>query len=276
MAITAHKVTPKKRMGQHFLVDQEAIARIVGAVTPPTPAALVVEIGPGMGAISGGLLDRFGERLHCLEVDREAIAYLSARFPTLGERLHATDCLRFDYDSLGVPEFVLVGNLPYNISSQILFQVKALRERVPSAVFMLQREVAYRLAARPKTKENGILSILLQTYFDIEVLFDLPPASFDPPPKVYSSVVRLVRNGRAALPCDALLFEQVVKGAFNQRRKMLRNSLEAALGCDVSDLPQATFRPEALGVEEFIALTTALAGRIGAQDGASPQPPSQG
>ena len=261
MHFNTQKVAPKKRMGQHFLIDKEAVARIIEAVHPPNPSTLVVEIGPGMGAITGGLLNRFHERLHCLEVDREAIAYLSEHLPPLVPNLHATDCLRFDYDSLLVDDFVLVGNLPYNISSQILFQVRTLRERIPSAVFMLQREVAHRLAARPKTKENGILSILLQSYFDVELLFDLPPASFDPPPKVYSSVVRLLRNQRDTLPCDELLFEQIVKGAFNQRRKMLRNSLEAALGIDVADLPQATLRPEQLGVEEFITLTRDLQDR---------------
>ena len=274
----AHKghlsVTPKKRMGQHFLTDQTAIERIVAAVELQ-PRDLLVEIGPGMGALTAMLLPQFGERLHCIEVDREAIAYLEEHFPLLGEHLHRADCLRFDYTSLPAAQLVFVGNLPYNISSQILFMLVAHRELVPSAVFMLQREVAYRLAARKGTKENGILSILVQCYFDVELLFDLPPESFNPPPKVNSSVVRLVRNQRKTLPCNAALFERVVKGAFAQRRKMLRNSIESAFGISIEDLPQATLRPEALDVEDFIRLTQLLADHIDAQDATDHSVPSQ-
>ncbi len=260
-------VTPKKRMGQHFLVDTEAIDKIVGAVQLADGETLL-EIGPGMGALTGGLLARFADRLHCLEVDREASAYLLAKYPRLAPNFHQCDCLKFDYNTLSTARLSFVGNLPYNISSQILFLLVALRDRVHTAVFMLQREVAYRLAARKNTKENGILSILLQTYFDVQVLWDLAPEAFNPPPKVHSSVVRLVRNARVALPCDSLLFERIVKGAFQQRRKMLRNSLSATLGIDIGDLHEATLRPEALDVEDFIRLTQALADRISVPDGA--------
>lgn len=260
-------VTPKKRMGQHFLIDQSAIERIVTAVELQ-PEDLLVEIGPGTGALTARLLQKFGKRLHCVEVDREAIAYLEAHYPTLVGQLHRADCLTFDYAALAAKRLIFVGNLPYNISSQILFMLVTLRDYVPSAVFMLQREVAYRLAAKKETKENGILSILVQCYFDVELLFDLPPEAFNPPPKVYSSVVRLTRNQRKELPCNTHLFECIVKGAFSQRRKMLRNSIEAALGVSIEMLPQATLRPEALDVEDFIQLTLVLADRIDVQDGA--------
>ena len=258
-------VIPKKRMGQHFLIDEHAIERIVAALELGSED-LLVEIGPGMGALTGHLLPRYGTRLHCVEVDREAIAYLEAHYPSLVGQLHRADCLKFDYTTLSAERLVFVGNLPYNISSQILFLLVTLRERVPSAVFMLQREVAYRLAAKKGTKENGILSILVQCYFDVELLFDLPPEAFNPPPKVHSSVVRLTRNQRKELPCNAALFERIVKGAFGQRRKMLRNSIEATLGINIDTLPQATQRPEALDVEDFIRLTQELSGRIDAQD----------
>lgn len=258
-------VTPKKCMGQHFLIDEHAIDRIVAALELGS-ADLLVEIGPGMGALTARLLPEYDTRLHCVEVDREAIAYLEAHYPSLTTRLHRADCLRFDYATLPADRLVFVGNLPYNISSQILFLLVALRERVPSAVFMLQREVAYRLAAKKGTKENGILSILVQCYFDVELLFDLPPESFNPPPKVHSSVVRITRNQRKELPCDVALFERIVKGAFGQRRKMLRNSIESTLGIRIDELPQATLRPEALDTEDFILLTQELSDRIDAQD----------
>ena len=253
-------------MGQHFLIDATAIERIVASVSLPSDA-LLVEIGPGMGALTARLLPKFGDRLHCIEVDLEAIAYLQAHYPTLLRHLHQADCLTFEYSSLRAQQLVFVGNLPYNISSQILFMVVAQRDRVSSAVFMLQREVAYRLAAHKESKENGILSILVQCYFQVELLFDLPPEAFAPPPKVHSSVVRLTRNQRRELPCDALLFERVVKGAFAQRRKMLRNSIEAAFEVSIETFPEATLRPEALDVDDFIRLTQRLANLIDARGG---------
>lgn len=252
-------------MGQHFLVDQTAIARIVSAVNVQTEETLV-EIGPGMGALTAPLLQKFGKQLHCIEVDKEAITYLETNFPTITGQLHKANCLTFDYATLPGKRLVFVGNVPYNISSQILFMILAYREQVPCAVFMLQREVAYRLAALKGTKENGILSILLQAFFKVELLFDLPPHAFVPPPKVHSSVVRITRNERKELPCDTTLFERIVKGAFAQRRKMLRNSIEAAFGLSIDSLPQATLRPEALDVDDFIELTLLLADRIGAPD----------
>ena len=268
-------VVPKKRMGQHFLVDATAIQRIVAAVELRADE-LLVEIGPGTGALTTHLFPLFGAALHCLEVDREAIAYLSEHLPALVPNLHAGDCLKFDFATLAAHRLVFIGNLPYNISSQILFLLVNLRSRVRDAVFMLQREVAHRLVAKKGDRENGILSILVQTYFDTELLFDLPPTAFNPPPKVYSSVVRLTRNARETLSCDVALFERIVKGAFGQRRKMLRNSLESTLGLSIHDFPEATLRPEDLGVEEFIQLTQLISSRYDAQDVEDRIPPSRG
>lgn len=251
-------VHPKKRMGQHFLTDTEAIASIVCAVQG---ADTVVEIGPGMGVLTRGLLERFGSRLHCLEVDREAVAYLRREFPTLGSNLHEGDCLRFDFSTLS-GSMAWAGNLPYNISSQILFQLLDQRNRVAEAVFMLQREVATRIAEGPGSRDYGILSVLLQAWYSVEYLFTLPPEAFNPPPAVYSGVVRLTRNSTTALGCDFSLFTRVVKGAFNQRRKMLRKSLPGALGIPLPEIPYADKRPEQLGVPEFVALTCAVAEQL--------------
>lgn len=258
----AHRVQAKKRLGQHFLVDKRVAERIVNSLCG-APDAAIVEIGPGMGAITGLLLERFGDRLHCLEVDEEAVVYLRSYYPELGERLHFADCLQFDFSTLPEGNLVLTGNLPYNISSQILFLVLSLRERVSEGVFMLQREVAERLAAPPGSRTYGILSVLLQAYFSIALVLSLPPGAFSPPPKVHSSVIRLERNSVRALACDETLFVQVVKGAFNQRRKTLRNSLSARFGVEMGSVPYASLRPERLGVEEFVELTNAVAKLLG-------------
>lgn len=249
-------VRAKKRLGQHFLVDAEATQRIVDAVAEDE-GRTVIEIGPGTGALTAGLLARFGARLHCIELDEEAVAHLTHRFGAQGLQLHHADCLSVDFCQLGPSPLVMVGNLPYNISSQILIRIYELRHSVCSAVFMLQREVAHRIASRPGGREYGILSVLLQTYYHVDLLFDLPPSAFDPPPKVHSSVVCLRRNDRESLPCDDVTFRQVVRLAFSQRRKMLRNSLASAFSA-ADKLPCANQRPEQLGVEDFVYLTQTL------------------
>lgn len=251
-------VRAKKELGQHFLVDRAISARIVEAIALGE-GATVVEIGPGMGAITGLLLQQYGDALHCLELDPEAVSFLETAYPDLGARLHRADCLRFDFTTLPRRELVLVGNLPYNISSQVLFMALDLRARVRECVFMLQREVAERVVSPPGSRTYGILSVLLQAYFHIEKVLTVPPGAFSPPPKVYSGVVRLVRNDVVVLPCDERLFFQVVKGTFNQRRKTLRNGIRARFGVEIGGTPYAQLRPEELGVEAFVQLTNLVA-----------------
>lgn len=254
-------IEPKKRLGQNFLQDADAAAAIVAAVGGELDAH-VVEIGPGMGVLTRGLLARFAGRFTCLELDARAVAYLRGELPQLGEALVHVDCLRFDFDSIAAERLSLVGNLPYNISSQVLWRVLDIRDRVGECVFMLQREVAERIASGPGSREYGILSVLLQAYYDAELLLTLPPSAFFPPPKVHSSVLRLMRNGVRDLGCDVALFRRVVQGAFNQRRKTLRNSLRAAFPGVGDGLPYETQRPEMLGVAEFVELTNAVEVRL--------------
>lgn len=255
------RVAPKKCLGQNFLVDAEAAAKIVGAVEG-AGGAYVVEIGPGMGVLTRGLLERFAGRFTCLELDERAVEYLRGELPSLGASLVHTDCLRFDFETIQTEGLSLVGNLPYNISSQVLWRVLDMHNRVGECVFMLQREVAQRIAGSPGSKEYGILSVLLQAYYDAELLLTLPPSAFSPPPKVHSSVLRLRRNGVARLECDEVLLRRVVKAAFNQRRKTLRNSLRSAFPAVGEGLPFAAQRPEELGVAEFVELTNAIAERL--------------
>lgn len=255
------RVDPKKRLGQHFLRDECAATSIVEAVEG-FGGAHVVEIGPGMGVLTKGLSRRFAGRFTCIELDEQAVAYLRATLPGLGESLVHADCLRFDFGAVQAPRLSMVGNLPYNISSQVLWRVLSLRDRVQECVFMLQHEVAERVASEPGGREYGILSVLVQAYYDASLLLTLPPAAFSPPPKVRSSVLRLRRNGVKELGCDETLLVRVVKSAFNQRRKTLRNSLRAAFPDAGDGLPFEKLRPEELGVAEFVALTNAIADRV--------------
>ncbi len=260
-------VRAKKPLGQHFLNDERAAQTIVDQLQGLGQGA-IVEIGPGMGVITRGLLQRFGERLHCVELDRESVDYLRGALPEIAPRLHEADCLRFDLDTLPGGLSAMAGNLPYNISSQILFRVYDHRASVQEAVFMLQREVAERIAATPGGRERGILSVLLQAYYDIRPVLTLPPEAFTPPPKVHSSVIYMRRNGVDQLPCDERLLKRVVKATFNQRRKTLRNSLHASLPelqghADFAKLPYLDLRAEALSVEQFVELTNAVARLLG-------------
>ncbi|MDR1880640.1 MAG: 16S rRNA (adenine(1518)-N(6)/adenine(1519)-N(6))-dimethyltransferase RsmA [Tannerellaceae bacterium] len=246
-------VRPKKGLGQHFLKDTGIAGRIAGTVSEYKLP--VLEVGPGMGVLTGFLLEA-GHDLSAVELDRESVAYLKEAFPSL-ERIIEGDFLQLDIGALFPGDFCIIGNYPYNISTQIFFKVLDYRERVACCAGMLQKEVAERLAAGPGSRTYGILSVLLQAWYDVEYLFTVGEEAFDPPPKVKSGVIRAVRNSRKELGCDEALFKTVVKTSFNQRRKTLRNSMKPILGKDCPDyaLPIFDKRPEQLSVEQFIELT---------------------
>jgi 16S rRNA (adenine1518-N6/adenine1519-N6)-dimethyltransferase len=245
-------VRPKKRLGQHFLTDMSVAQRIASALEA-TRCQRTLEIGPGTGVLTQFLLQRNDVDLCAVEVDSESVEYLKINFPQLN--LLAADFLEMPFEGDFFQQFNVVGNFPYNISSQIFFRILENRDRVPEVVCMLQREVAVRLAAGPGGRDYGILSVLLQTYYDIEYLFTVSEGVFNPPPKVKSGVIRLKRNSRGTLPCDDALFFRVVKATFNQRRKTLRNSLKGAFPTLQGEHPFFSLRPETLSCEQFIELT---------------------
>ena len=248
-------VKPKKSLGQHFLKDL-SIARRIAETLSDYKHLPVLEIGPGMGVLTTFLLEE-GHDLSVVELDRESVAYLNENFPALAGRILAEDFLKLDLETLFEGPFCVIGNYPYNISSQIFFKVLDYKEKVPCCSGMIQKEVAERLASGPGKKAYGILSVLLQAWYDIEYLFTVDASVFNPPPKVQSAVIRMVRNKRESLGCDEKLFKSVVKASFNQRRKTLRNSMKPLLGKDFPDyaLPIFDKRPEQLSVEQFIELT---------------------
>lgn len=249
------KVKPKKSLGQHFLANREIARRISDALLVADGTVMnVLEVGCGTGALTQHLLQRSDILLKGIEIDVESIAYLRENLPAILPRLYEADFLKSDLRKL-FPEgdFCVIGNFPYNISSQIFFKILEYKDDVPQVVGMLQKEVAERLSSGPGNKSYGILSVLLQAWYDIEYLFTVGENEFIPPPKVKSAVIRLRRNGRTELGCDETRFKQIVKAAFNQRRKTLRNSLKA-IGVDVPER-YAGLRPEQMGVEDFIDLT---------------------
>lgn len=246
-------VRPKKHLGQHFLTDPSIAERIVGALDTK-PGDTVIEIGPGTGVLTGPLLEK-DIRLLPVEIDPESAIHLKKRWPNLEKLLIEEDFLKLNIDAYTTDPFHVIGNFPYNISSQIFFRVLEYRQRIPSVVCMLQKEVATRIASPPGSKEYGILSVLLQAYFEIQYLFTVKPGSFFPPPKVTSGVIRLTRNSTFSLQCDEKLFFLVVKSTFNHRRKMIRNSLKSILLNLDSDFELLSKRPEQLSVPEFIELT---------------------
>ena len=248
-------VKPKKALGQHFLKDLR-IARRIADTLEDYKALPVLEIGPGMGVLTRFLLEA-GHDLTVVELDGESVDFLRRHFPELEGRILAEDFLRLDLGRIFPGEFCVIGNYPYNISSQIFFKVLDYKDRVPCCSGMLQKEVAERLAAGSGSKTYGILSVLLQAWYDIEYLFTVGEEVFDPPPKVKSAVLRMTRNDRRELGCDERLFKTVVKTSFNQRRKTLRNSMRPLLGKDFPDygLPVFDKRPEQLSVEQFVELT---------------------
>ena len=248
-------VKPKKALGQHFLKDLQIAQRI--ADTLDTFKSLpVLEIGPGMGVLTQYLLEA-GHDLTVVELDMESVDYLNLNFPDLKGRIIAEDFLKLDLSKLFPGQFCVIGNYPYNISSQIFFKVLDYKDQIPCCSGMLQKEVAERLAAGPGSKTYGILSVLLQAWYDVEYLFTVSEKVFDPPPKVKSAVLKITRNDRKELGCDEKLFKTVVKTSFNQRRKTLRNSMKPLLGKDCPDyaLPIFVKRPEQLSVEQFVELT---------------------
>lgn len=248
-------VRPKKFLGQHFLKDKSIAQKIVDALALPSRQA-VLEIGPGTGVLTELLLKRDDIDLKVIEIDRESVSYLSAQYLSLTGRIISGDFLEVPVKEIFPERFNIIGNFPYNISSQIFFKVLEHRDQVKQVVCMLQKEVAERIAEKEGNKTYGILSVLLQTYYDIEYLFKVPPGVFHPPPKVMSAVIRLTRNTRQQLPCSETLFVKVVKQGFQNRRKTLRNALKTFnLPMAVSALPIFDQRAEQLSVDEFIALT---------------------
>ncbi|MFV0591073.1 MAG: 16S rRNA (adenine(1518)-N(6)/adenine(1519)-N(6))-dimethyltransferase RsmA [Draconibacterium sp.] len=246
-------VKPKKGLGQHFLTDQNIARKIVDSLGNEVPD--ILEIGPGMGVLTQYLLQRAELNVHVIEIDKESVEYLQQHFPALSN-IWSEDFLKADVAGRFNGQFSLIGNFPYNISSQIFFRVLALRNRIPETVGMVQKEVAERIAASHGSKVYGILSVLLQAFFDIEYLFTVSESVFNPPPKVKSAVVRLKRNNVESLPCNEDLFVKVVKAAFNQRRKMLRNSLKDF--CESLPAEFVEKRPEQLSVSDFILLTARI------------------
>ena len=266
-------------MGQHFLTDLSVARQIADAlIVPDKPAddgsqavpgrTDVLEVGPGMGVLTQYLLQRPELNLKMVEIDRESVDYLLVNFPQVNGSLIEADFLKLRLENFFSGDFCVIGNFPYNISSQIFFKILDYKDSVPQVVCMIQKEVAERIAEKPGTKTYGILSVLLQAWYDIEYLFTVGEGAFNPPPKVKSAVIRLTRNSRTSLGCDESLFKTVVKTSFNQRRKTLRNSLKPLIldkaaregwsveqaEAFVSD-PVFSLRPERLGVGDFIALT---------------------
>lgn len=248
-------VKPKKALGQHFLKDLQIAERIADTLSEHKQLP-VLEIGPGMGVLTRFLLEK-GHDLTVVELDRESVDYLEQHFPLLEGKIWAKDFLRLDLERLFSEPFCVIGNYPYNISSQIFFKVLDHKEQILCCSGMIQKEVAERLAAAPGSKTYGILSVLLQAWYKVEYLFTVSEKVFDPPPKVKSAVIRMTRNDRQTLGCDDALFKRVVKTSFNQRRKTLRNSMKPLLGKDCPEykLPIFDKRPEQLSVGQFVELT---------------------
>ena len=248
------EVRAKKALGQHFLTDQRIAQDIVAALHGPCEA---LEVGPGMGVLTQYLLQREDIDLKLVEIDGESVDYLLTHFAGMQGRLLQADFLRLKLEKIFPERFSVIGNFPYNISSQIFFKVLDYRESIPEVVCMIQKEVAERIAEGPGSKTYGILSVLLQAWYDIEYLFTVDEHVFNPPPKVKSGVIRLTRNAVTDLGVDERLFKNIVKLSFGQRRKMLRSSLKPIFGANPSLMEGDVFRqrPEQLSVDDFVALT---------------------
>ena len=249
-------VRPKKFLGQHFLKDLQ-VAQDIADTVDTCPDIPILEVGPGMGVLTQFLIPK-GRPLKVVELDFESVAYLKENFVQLGDNIIEQDFLKMDLNSLfdGKP-FVLTGNYPYNISSQIFFKMLEYKDLIPCCTGMIQKEVAERIAAKPGNKTYGILSVLIQAWYRVEYLFTVHEHVFNPPPKVKSAVIRMARNETQDLGCNEKLFKQIVKTTFNQRRKTLRNSISPILdkNSPLSADPLFNKRPEQLSVEDFIELT---------------------
>ncbi|WP_299583855.1 16S rRNA (adenine(1518)-N(6)/adenine(1519)-N(6))-dimethyltransferase RsmA [uncultured Sunxiuqinia sp.] len=248
-------VRAKKNLGQHFLTDKNIALKIVDSLQAEK-LNQVLEIGPGMGVLTQFLLQKENYQTTVVEIDRESVAYLQTHFPELGDRILSKDFLRMNLHEHFSEPFAIIGNFPYNISSQIFFKVLEYRDQIPEVVGMIQKEVAERLATGPGSKAYGILSVFLQAFYDIEYLFTVHEHVFNPPPKVKSGVIRLRRNATQKLDCNEKLFFQLVKAGFNQRRKTLRNSIKAFIRDEeLRQDPLLAKRPEQLSVNDFERLT---------------------
>jgi 16S rRNA (adenine1518-N6/adenine1519-N6)-dimethyltransferase len=257
--IILQKVKAKKHLGQHFLTDLSIAKNIVDALSQTDKYKKVVEVGPGMGVLTQYLIENKEYETYPVDVDRESIGYLAEKYPELKGKIIFGDFLKMDMsDIAGQEPFAVIGNFPYNISTQILFKVLDHKDQIPECVGMFQKEVAERFASAPGSKIYGITSVLLQAFYNVEYLFTVGPEVFDPPPKVQSAVIRFVRNEKMTLDCDEKKFKNIVKMAFGQRRKMMRKSLKSLLNDDNKDLEIFTKRPEQLSVKEFVELTNLI------------------
>jgi 16S rRNA (adenine1518-N6/adenine1519-N6)-dimethyltransferase len=252
-------VRAKKHLGQHFLTDKNIAAKIVDSLRPANRYTQVLEVGPGMGILSDFLLQKPEYQTSLIDIDTESYLFLQKKYPQLAERLINADFLEMDFSSVFSGPFAIIGNFPYNISSQILFKVLDSRQQVVEVVGMFQKEVAERCTAKADSKEYGILSVFLQAYYKVEYLFTVKAGVFNPPPKVLSAVIRLTRNEVQQLPCDEKLFWQVVKAGFNQRRKTLRNALSALINKEaMASEAMLELRAERLTVNDFVELTNKI------------------
>ncbi len=247
------RVRPKKFLGQHFLTDIPTALRIADGLGA-LDNGLVLEVGPGMGVLTGRLLERFGERLWVIEIDNESVEYLKEKFPVLVPQILAEDFLQYDLKRLTEGPISVIGNFPYNISSQILFRLLEYRDQVMEITGMFQKEVAQRLTSGPGNRDYGILSVLMGAFYDSEYLYSVSPDVFDPPPKVNSGVIRFVRKEDISLPCSPVTFKRIVKMAFNQRRKTLRNALSAVWTPEYEATGLGQQRAEQLSVAQFLEL----------------------
>ena len=254
------QVRPKKNLGQHFLTDLN-IAKAIADTVDACPDLPVMEVGPGMGVMTQYLVEK-PRPFKVVEIDRESVAYLQEHFPRLSNNIIGGDFLRMDLrEVFDGQQFVLTGNYPYDISSQIFFKMLDNKDLIPCCTGMIQHEVAVRMASQPGNKQYGILSVLIQAWYHVEYLFTVEPGVFNPPPKVQSAVIRMTRNEVTDLGCDEKLFRRVVKTSFNQRRKMLRVSLRQLFNGDQTasphffEDPMMTRRPEQLSIQEFVELT---------------------
>jgi len=253
------KVRAKKHLGQHFLTSDQVAHDIAHALTG-NGYKKVLEIGPGKGIITEELYNKYGEDLTVIDIDSESIKYLRKFFPQLGDHIIEGDFLTMDLMELTHEKFGIIGNYPYHISTQIMFKVLENKDHIIEAAGMFQKEVAVRIASPPGNKSYGLTSVLLQTWFDIEYLFTVGPEHFDPPPKVQSGVIRMTRNNRKEIDIPEKFYKRVIKTAFGQRRKTLRNSMKSMLNEYNVSLPDefSSQRPEQLGVEEFLEMSRFL------------------
>lgn len=252
-------VKAKKHLGQHFLKDPNIAKTIVDALGRREDYSTIFEIGPGMGILTDHLFELREHKILMVELDQEAVAYLHKRYPEAVANIIEADFLQVDLPSICKEQFAIIGNFPYNISTQILFKVLEYKDLVPEVVGMFQKEVAERIASGPGNRDYGILSVLMQAYYKVELLFTLNQEDFNPPPKVKSAILHFNRKENFSLGCDAVLFKRVVKAAFNQRRKTLRNALSVLNGKEaLLNVPFLDLRAEQLSWQQFVELTNSI------------------